>query len=589
MKEGRWLDFIFTKLVLTFLIAIIPLYVVTLTMNRMAFEQNKQEITKSLAIKLQNYLEAFEYEIQRLVELERDYLIDADLLMLSSVTDGMTDYERNTAVQNLQKRLQIMKTSSVYIKDTSIYIPLMNRTINTYQFQTEVNQEELTLFKDTSSNGSLVFLGNRLYLSQPYQGLPAHQADIAFVLVIEISTEQIEKALQTAFGSDGGGAMLTRTSSQQLISSQLEVNDLRPLQASIQKFNQYEDHFRTSSAGTTEKKWLTSVAYSPYLDLTFAAFVPQEKILAPLQRYESWFWLFSLLSVGVVVIFSSWIYRQVHRPLVKLVFAFRKMENGNFTPVVQHRSRDEFGYLYRAFNSMVNRLAILIREVYEQKIKIQQSELKRLQAQINPHFLFNNHFILARLIKYQDYESAERFATYMGEYLQFITRDAKDEISLIQETKHARSYVDIQSFCFANRVEVHFEQLPSHLHEIPVPRFILQPVIENAYKYVFENRLSPGVLHITFNSRCGQIFVYIEDNGDGLDESMLTILNKRLTTPIGDAELESTGLINIHQRLQIKFGSAAGLTFSRSDLGGLKVEVRLMGIESTNLTELGGI
>src|SRR5690606_13977204 len=99
----------------------------------------------------------------------------------------------------------------------------------------------------------------------------------------------------------------------------------------------------------------------------------------------------------------------------------------------------------------------LIHQVYEQQLRAQSSELKQLQSQINPHFLYNTYFILYRLAKLNDNESIARFSHYLGDYFQYITRNASEDIPLEMEFKHAMTYAEIENIRFNNRIQVHFE------------------------------------------------------------------------------------------------------------------------------------
>jgi len=565
---------IFTKLVLAFLIVIIPLYVMTLFMNRMGTEQNKREISKSLAIKVQGYKDNLEYEIQRLIELEKDYIVDSDLMQLSKTYDGMTDYERNVAVNNLQKRLRIMGSSSKYIRDTRIYIPSIDRTVSASEYGPGIAENEFNAFNRQADQEPLIHWNGGLFVSYPFVTLLNDGLrKIAFIMMIEIDQEYIRQSMNAAINTDGSGAMLVRSDAMIVTTgSKEDAAAVLPI-ANRQRESGMNPY--TGIVKGYNNKLLTAAEYSPFLDTVFAAYVPEKLILGPLKQYERWFWAISAISAIVVVFFSFWIYRLIHKPLVKLVFAFRKVEDGYLYLSLQPKQRDEFGYLYTAFNNMVQRLSTLIQEVYEEKIRSGQAELKRLQSQINPHFLFNNHFILARLIKSHDHENAYRFAQYMGEYLQFVTRDAQSELLLQREVKHARTYVEIQTFCFASKVRVQFDALPEPMNGIIVPRLILQPVIENAYKYVFEKRLSGGTLHVKFPYRqdVEDLAIVVEDDGSSLDDADIDQMNRRLKE--GGDRMESTGLINIHRRIQIMYGPAYGLVFERSELGGLKVEIRI--------------
>lgn len=132
-------------------------------------------------------------------------------------------------------------------------------------------------------------------------------------------------------------------------------------------------------------------------------------------------------------------------------------------------------------NDMEDRLSRLIEEVYVQKNLTQKAQLKQLQAQINPHFLYNSFFTLSRRIKRQDYDNAEEFARHLGNYFKYLTRDGSDFIALRQEVEHAKSYATIQQARFSSRVRVCFEQLPDSCSGLMVPRLILQPLLENSF------------------------------------------------------------------------------------------------------------
>ncbi|MDI4647041.1 sensor histidine kinase [Cohnella hashimotonis] len=583
MKPGTLFSSIFTRLLLTFLIVITPLYAMTLLMNRMGAEQNKREIANSLSSKVRAYTDGLELEVQRIVELEQDYIVDEDLLELSMAAAEMSDYERNRAVLNLQKRLKVMRASSPYIADVRLFVPVMNRTISALHYDTTIDMAQFQTFRQPANAKTLLLQDGRLYVSLSYGSLPSDgPTRTMFVIVAEMSSVRIGEAMDRAFDTDGGQAgaslLIDGESGTVVLGGEAttaaasEWSAASRLIADVRWWNQ-------DGAARTETEWgegrLTVADYSPYLGKAIVAVLPESRVVGPLKLYERWFLLFSLIAAVVILLFSMRIYRLIHRPLVKLGFAFRRVEDGSLNFTIQHRKRDEFGYLYASFNDMVGRLDNLIQDVYKAKIRFQQSELKRLQSQINPHFLFNNHFILSRLIKSQNYETAERFSRYIGEYLQFITRDAAEEMTLEREVAHALVYIELQTFSFASRVAVDVGPLPESARQLLVPRLILQPIIENAYKYTFERKIAGGRLGIRFEAEEeGLVRILIEDSGDSLDDVAIEELNRRLTVSPDDAA-ESTGLVNIHQRIRIRLGPPSGLRFGRSSLGGLLVELTL--------------
>ena len=114
---------------------------------------------------------------------------------------------------------------------------------------------------------------------------------------------------------------------------------------------------------------------------------------------------------------------------------------------------------------------------------MQNIELKQLQSQINPHFLYNSFFNIYRLAKDEDYENLTCFTQYLGSYYQYITRSASDEVSLLDEYNHAKTYCNIQQMRFHNRLELKMAPLPEAFAGYRVPRLIMQPIIENAFEH----------------------------------------------------------------------------------------------------------
>src|SRR5262249_48552417 len=154
----------------------------------------------------------------------------------------------------------------------------------------------------------------------------------------------------------------------------------------------------------------------------------------------------------------------------------------------------------------------------DQKIISQRHELKRLQSQINPHFLYNCLFVLNQLILSGDMETAYRFSLSVGQYFQLMTRDGADEISLEDEIAHSQTYINTQKICFGDRVDVCMPEHVSFRHALIVPRLIVQPVIENAYKYAFSSKHTGGKLRIHVNEDDTCIAIHVEDNGDHLTD-----------------------------------------------------------------------
>jgi two-component system sensor histidine kinase YesM len=163
----------------------------------------------------------------------------------------------------------------------------------------------------------------------------------------------------------------------------------------------------------------------------------------------------------------------------------------------------------------------------------------------------------------------------LGKYFEFITYNNDDMITLAEEMRHTKMYVEIQNYRFSERMTVEMEELPDNCRAIMVPKLILQPVVENAYKYALERKRRDGRLHIGVRSLNGLVEISVEDNGDQLSDEEIERLSAELERA-GDGT-ESTGILNVHRRLTLTFGEGCGLKVSRGALGGFKATLTFRG------------
>jgi two-component system sensor histidine kinase YesM len=221
-----------------------------------------------------------------------------------------------------------------------------------------------------------------------------------------------------------------------------------------------------------ETEYSMLIAKSEELNMTFVKFVRKGQYLDSLNKYTTWFWVFSGISFLAISMFIVSMYKVVYNPLRKLSSAFKRVESGNLNVTLTDSSHNEFGFIYRSFNRMVHELKVLIEQVYEQRILTQRAQMKQLQSQIHPHFLYNNFQILYRMAKLEDHENLAELSLKLAQYYQYVTRNTSDDVPLAKEIEFARMYVDIQAIRFQNRLAVQFAELPPDYGHVMVPRLI---------------------------------------------------------------------------------------------------------------------
>lgn len=563
---------IFLRLIVTFLLIMLPILLSAVYLYHWVVQTASADITKTAAAQSAFYLTDLENEIERMKLLQFSLLEDDNLNELALAWETMATIDRTENMNSLMKRLYTVQNSSMYIKDVSVHIATINRTMSALGgvrgFEAERYREIRSVFGGGSQviewNGGL-FLG-----AMKQRGIKG--AEPLFTVEIELDTRKLQEALAQFNTYPGSGTLLLSDSAKVALES--ATGELSKIGAPF-----YVRENLPAAAGQTAKLLIAGNRYyvvqanSADLGLSIYRFIPEQVVREPLSRFYKWAWVFAIAALAIFAAFALSTYKFIHKPMLTLVKSFRRMEQGDLNIYIAHESKDEFRYLYGRFNQMVENLRSLIDQVYKQKIMAQRAELKQLQSQINPHFLYNSFFILNTMAKTGDTERIEQFTTLLGEYFEFVTRNASDAVALEQEIHHARMYAEIQELRFSRRIQVRFDTLPDELRSIPVPRLIVQPIIENAFKHSLEKKVKDGLVAVRFEEASGQVRIIVEDNGDRLTDEALEQIRKALHDVHDRAE--TTGMVNIHRRIRITFGEDSGLQTERSELGGLRVTILL--------------
>ena len=177
------------------------------------------------------------------------------------------------------------------------------------------------------------------------------------------------------------------------------------------------------------------------------------------------------------------------------------------------------------------------------------------------------------MIKTGDCENAQDFALHLGQYFQYLTKGGQEAVPLADEYAHAASYMSIQRGRMGERVDLAMDPLPEDCYRLKVPRLILQPLLENAFEHGVRGARVGVVVRVSFESELQVLKIRVEDSGVGISDCDIERLNRIVAGDLpGD---ESIGILNIHRRIEIRYGEGSGLAFSRSPYGGLRAELSI--------------
>lgn len=316
---------------------------------------------------------------------------------------------------------------------------------------------------------------------------------------------------------------------------------------------------------------------SSYMDWTYINATP----------FNGMFQQISLVKRLVVLIFACLLLlglllgyrfaRSIVRPISKLTDRMRKIEMGDLDNLeeqalgmVSQTAQDEVSQLNRTFKMMIRRIRELIDENYSKQLIIRETELKALQAQINPHFLYNTLESINWLAKMNKQSKISEMVEALG-YLLRSSIGLKDPlITLEKELSIVHSYVTIQKTRFEERLDFHMD-IPKCFQDAMIPKLTLQPLIENAIRYALEPNIEPCTISIKVEPLEHGLDLQVSDNGPGMTAEFISALQQGRIETRG----EGIGLANITERIQLVFGQEWGTVIESVSGMGTTIHVRI--------------
>ena len=283
--------------------------------------------------------------------------------------------------------------------------------------------------------------------------------------------------------------------------------------------------------------------------------------------------------IGIFAIAILWgirFARSLTRPIEELIGRMKLAEKGNFAEANlaatddANVTMDEIGLLQRTFRLMVERINILITENYSNQLLIKETQFKALQAQINPHFLYNTLESINWIAKMNKQTQISQMVEALGMLLRNSVSVRDPILTLADEIEIVQSYITIQKFRFEERLAFSLE-IPERYRSLSIPKLTLQPLVENAIQYALEPSI--GVCTITIRSYETEsgLNLTVEDDGPGMPADTLVKLRSGELQTNG----KGIGLLNIDDRIKLSFGDSYGVQVESRPGHGTRVIVRI--------------
>lgn len=573
MKKIRF-NSILSRLFISLLLVIIPVMLMGILMFLWEKDTIKAQIRDSAADNVSFLQRNLEDEVENIKLLQYNLNNDVSLDNLLTRYSHAPKYEYYTLINDAQQRLKVMKSSNNYIEDVKVYIPQMNHTISATDGFLDMNDGQFRQIFQAYQNAKYPLLMDEPAIYSVYSPFSKKKAEEPLYLTqVVLSRNKIENFLNKFSKYNvSDTALYDVTTGSWIFNAQSSLGGTDG--AKLSTITKADGKNVDAEATIGKENYFIVSVYSKYLNAYFVQYVPTKDIFRTPDFLSSFLWFYALLLAVILFLYSHSTYRLVKYPVNAVLAAFRQVEGGNLAIRVSLKATNEFNDLFDGFNKMVCRLNDLIDKVYRQELYAKKAELKQLQSQISPHFLYNSYFMLRRMIIDRDMENAELLSGYLGKYFEYITRNASEEVALEKEVEHARSYAQIQQMRFARQLSIDFGVIPEKFRSFMVPPVILQPIVENSFQHGLKSTVKNGLVKVDFTDLGTGLLICVEDSGGELSDGDLENLAAKLADT--DDKIETTGIINVHRRIVLRYGQGSGVSVFRSKLGGLGVCVKMM-------------
>jgi two-component system, sensor histidine kinase YesM len=383
-------------------------------------------------------------------------------------------------------------------------------------------------------------------------------------VIVTIMENKINQVFENMNGNED---MILLDSSNHIVS---HTNDSR-----IGEQFQYSDQLTEENSSNifriSRKEYLIAEQKISLTGWKLVSLIPYKQATNKINAIFNKLFIVQIVSFTIFLILMTYFLRTITKPIVRLGNVADLVQQGNLNIRSHIQSKDEIGRLSASFDQMLNRINDMIRDITDTQERKRKAELDMLQAQINPHFLFNvlNSIRMKVMVK-GDKESANMISSLSKLLRMTISKD-KEIITFQEEVQIVLDFINIMNMRQKEKVNVEIT-IHEEANLIMIPRFILQPIIENSIIHGLNQ--SAGKIIVNAEMTENEVIIIIEDNGGGMDEQTLFQLRRKLihsntldnSTSKNNKGFSSIGISNVYERMYMTFGQEFKMDI-KSELG----------------------
>lgn len=284
---------------------------------------------------------------------------------------------------------------------------------------------------------------------------------------------------------------------------------------------------------------------------------------------------FSIVAFFIISIllgfFSYYVPLSITRPIRELSEVTDQVARGNLSVRSKVQSGNEVSILGESMNTMIDKINELLNQVTTEQTSLRKAEFELLQAQINPHFLYNTLDAIVWLAESGEHKKVVEMVGSLSEFFRSSLNKGKDIVTIREELQHVRSYLQIQQVRYQDIMRYKIN-IPKELGQYKIPKITIQPLVENALYHGIKNKRGIGEIKVSGWREENCFIICVEDDGIGIDEKRLAQIQGEIKNGVRTGE-GIYGLYNVNERIRLNFGEEYGITIE--SIYGEKTVVRI--------------
>ncbi|WP_098742642.1 sensor histidine kinase [Paenibacillus sp. EZ-K15] len=562
--RDRFSQNIQTRLTGYFLLILLPLVIISLFAVERSRDILYEQAVERTEMALSSAMNHFDLALQNVEEIST--LIASDPGMNELLNKNSTNFSPQSIVDFSDILEQLLNSVSVnrFVSQISVYHQASNRIISTHyggkKLTGETQQEWLVEAARRNGTGISYVMSEASVAEGITFGQMTNTDSVSLIramdlynserqsnlLVVSINKSKLLNIIKTLLPSENSRIALLNEKGEVV----------------VETGRVHEDNI--------SDKDMTVTIDSDYSAWRLALVQPKSELYKETDQLR----LFTVAIIGLSILLAiiiSWVvYSGIASPVLKLSRGMKRLSSGELNIHVDTKRKDEFGFLIQSFNKMAVVQKHLIEDHYEQQLRLTTTELKFLQSQINPHFLYNTLDSIYWTAKNYDADEISEMVMNLSKFFRLSLNKGRQVFTIEESITHLHYYLRIQQLRFMDNftVDYHISEESKH---VPLLKLLLQPLVENAIIHGMEGKSSGGSLVISSRIEKGQtVVISVQDNGPGIREERLCYIQHELemmgsrSVPASSQDEEHVkdlfGLRNVLSRMKLYYGREAQLT-----------------------------